>query len=83
MLEAVSLFFLPQSYKLLLYSVNHCVAFSSHRVQLYLPFREFEDWLFVYEVLAYKILKVSFILSLKQAKVRFQIVLDYQNIYSS
>lgn len=49
MLEAVSLFFLPQSYKLLLRFVNHHVAFSSHRVQLYQSFREFEDWLFVFK----------------------------------
>lgn len=63
MLDALSLFFLPQSYKLLLYFANHCVAFSSHRVQLYLSFGEFEDCLFVYKVLGSKIFKVSFILS--------------------
>lgn len=45
MLEAVSLFFLPHSYKLLFYFANHCVAFSSHRVQLHLSFREFGDCL--------------------------------------
>ncbi|KAF4797368.1 Small ubiquitin-related modifier 2 [Turdus rufiventris] len=46
------------------------------RVQFYLPFREFEDCLFVYKVLAYKILEVSFILSLKQGlsmrQIRFR-----------
>lgn len=63
MLEAVSLFFLPHSYKLLFCFANHSVAFSSRRVQLYLSFREFEGWLFVYKVLACKIFKVSFILS--------------------